>query len=140
MGEFLEFLIRHWALTSAFLVVLFLLVIVELKRKTLGYKDVGSNEAIRLINQQNAVVLDVREDGEFKSGHIINAVHIPLGVLESRTSELGEDRARPVVVICKSGQRSAQASVALVKQGFSNVYKLSGGMMAWQSANMPVVK
>jgi rhodanese-related sulfurtransferase len=140
MRDFALFVLDHWILSSAFVVILFLLVINEMKRKVLGYKDVPPADAVRLINREDALVLDVREENEFKSGHIINAVHIPVGLMESRINELESHRERAILVACRSGQRAAKAAVMLNRQGFSNVYKLAGGMMAWESASLPVEK
>jgi rhodanese-related sulfurtransferase len=103
-------------------------------------REVGVVEAVQLINRQDAAVLDVREPGEFKSGHIPNARNIPVGVLGERTKELEKLKAKPVLLTCASGNRSATAAGSLRKAGFEQVYALAGGMGAWQQAGMPVEK
>lgn len=105
-----------------------------------GVKEVNTAEAIELINHKNALVLDVREDSEFKSGHILNAKWIPLGKLADRTGELERYREQPVVVVCRSGNRSASACATLGKLGFTQAYNLSGGVMGWQKSNLPLEK
>jgi rhodanese-related sulfurtransferase len=105
-----------------------------------GIKEVDCQGAMQLINHKQAIVLDVREDSEYKSGHVLNAKHIPLGKLGQRLGELEKYRDQPVVVICRSGNRSCTASAQLGKQGFSQVYNLNGGVMAWQKANLPLEK
>lgn len=105
-----------------------------------GIKDVNTVEAIELINHKNAVVLDVREDSEYKSGHLINSRWIPLGKLVSRVGELERYRDRPVVVVCRSGNRSATACSLLGKQGFTQTYNLTGGVVGWQKSNLPLEK
>lgn len=105
-----------------------------------GIKEVNSTEALQLINHKNALLLDVREEAEFKSGHILNAKWIPLGKLSSRLGELEKYREQPIVVVCRSGQRSASACSTLAKQGFPQAYNLSGGVMAWQKSNLPLEK
>ena len=105
-----------------------------------GVKDVDVVEALQLINHKNAVILDVREESEYKSGHILNAKWIPLGKLAGRIGELERYRAQPIVVVCRSGQRSASACVALGKQGFAQAHNLSGGVMGWQKSNLPLEK
>jgi rhodanese-related sulfurtransferase len=134
------FVSNHWVLVSLFVMVLIALVFTELRRGSLGFKDLNPNDTVRLMNSEDAALLDVRDDTEFKSGHVLNAIHIPLGLLESRIRELEAHREKPIVVYCRTGQRSAQASAILGKQGFTKVYKMSGGILAWQSANMPLVK
>jgi len=105
-----------------------------------GVKEVGSAGALQLINHKNAFVLDVREESEFNTGHILNSRQIPLGKLGERIGELERYREQPIVVVCRSGQRTTAACVLLGKQGFSQVYNLAGGILAWQKANLPLEK
>lgn len=105
-----------------------------------GVKEVGSGEALQLINHKNALVLDVRDENEFNTGHILNSMQIPLGKLRERIGELERYRERPIVVVCRSGQRTTAACVLLGKQGFGQVYNLAGGVLAWQKAGLPLEK
>lgn len=105
-----------------------------------GLKEVNTVEAIELINHKNALVLDVREDSEYKNGHILNAKWIPLGSLSGRTGELEKYREQPIVVVCRSGNRSASACATLGKLGFTQAYNLAGGVMDWQKSNLPLEK
>lgn len=105
-----------------------------------GVNEVNAAEALNLINHKNALVLDVREDSEFKSGHLLNAKWIPLGRLVDRIGELERYREQPIVVVCRSGARSASACATLSKQGFTQAYNLSGGVMGWQKSNLPLEK
>lgn len=138
MGQYLEFAGNHPLLVAALIAVIVMLIMNEFKRKLLGFNEVSLNDAVRLINQDDALVLDVREDSEFRDGHIINAVNIPLGLLEGRLNEIEQYKEKPVVVCCRSGQRAAKAGAVLRRQGFTSIHKLNGGMMAWVDANMPV--
>ena len=135
-----EFVSHHWMLVLALVVIAVLLVLDVYKRKLLGFQDIKPQEAVRLINHEGAVPLDVRDDQEYHEGHILNALHVPNGLIEKRLTELEPYKTQALIVYCRSGQRSAQASAALRKQGFERIYKLSGGMMAWRSADLPVVK
>jgi len=83
-------------------------------------------------------ILDVREAEEFSGplGHIAGATWIPMAALPERLGEL--DRARPVVAVCRSGARSAQAAVLMGKAGFTQVANLAGGMLRWRAAGHPV--
>lgn len=103
-----------------------------------GVKEVGIAEALQLINHKNALVLDVREESEFNAGHILNSRLIPLGKLKERIGDLERYREQPIVVVCRSGHRTTSACVLLGKLGFSQVYNLAGGMLAWQKANLPL--
>ena len=94
--------------------------------------------ATRLINDTNAVVLDVRAPGEFEAGHLPNARNIPLDDLERRSVDL--PAGRPVIVCCATGVRSAKAAASLRKAGRQDVFNLDGGLNAWRQAGLPVVK
>lgn len=105
-----------------------------------GVKDVDINGALQLINHKNAFVLDVREPAEYESGHLLNAKLVPLGKLKERANELEKHKDKPVVVVCRSGNRSGTACAILTKLGFTQTYNMMGGMMAWQKSNLPVQK
>lgn len=105
-----------------------------------GIREVDTVSAMNLINRKNALVLDVREQGEYAAGHIINSRLIPLGKLKERIGELEKYRERPIVVVCRSGARSCAAAALLNKQGFTQAYALGGGVPAWLKANLPLEK
>jgi len=85
-------------------------------------------------------VLDVREPAEFAAGHVLNAQLIPLGQLKERINELEKYRDQPMVVVCRSGNRSGNACALLSKAGYAQAYNMAGGMTAWQSSKLPTVK
>lgn len=105
-----------------------------------GIKEVNSAAALQLINHKNAVVLDVRESSEYDAGHLLNSKLLPLGKLKERMGELEKYKNQPIVVVCRSGNRSGTACFILGKQGFSQVYNLAGGVQAWQKSNLPLEK
>lgn len=105
-----------------------------------GIKEVNCTEAMQLINHKNALVLDVRESKEYDGGHVLNSKLISLGNLRDRVGELEKYRDQPIIVMCRSGNRSAMACAMLGKQGFTQVYNLAGGVIAWQKANLPLRK
>ena len=105
-----------------------------------GIREVDCTAALQLINHKNAVVLDVREGDEYKGGHILNSMHIPLGKLNERIGELEKHKEQPVVVVCRTGNRSAGACATLGKHSFGQAYNLTGGILAWQKANLPLRK
>lgn len=105
-----------------------------------GARDVSPAEAVLLINRENAIVLDVREENEFAAGHIPDARNIPLSKLTERANELRKFQQKPVVVNCQGGVRSANACGQLKKAGFTNLYNLRGGISAWNEAKLPVAK
>jgi len=102
--------------------------------------EVGPVDAVMLINRKDAVVLDVRDDAEYASGHITNARHIPEKHLEERMKDLEKFKTKPVIVSCASGRRAAVVADALRKQGFADVVALRGGIGGWLQAGMPLEK
>src|SRR5574340_192987 len=105
-----------------------------------GIKEVDCTAALQLINHKNALVLDVREDSEYQLGHILNSTLIPLGKLNERIGELEKYKELPIVVVCRSGNRSGTACTLLGKRGFTQAYNLAGGVTAWQKASLPLEK
>ena len=138
MQPIIEFLVQHWVLSSAFVTVLVLMALNELWTALRGEKQLPPLDAVRLINDQNPVVLDARGPAEFKKGHILNAINIPAARIEERVSELAKYKERPILCYCALGTASPQACVRLRKLGFATVYSLKGGLNAWQGASLPV--
>ena len=103
-----------------------------------GGKGISVTDATLLINREDAVVVDVRETGEWSAGHIPNARHIALGQLDNRIGELDKLKAKPVIVCCASGNRSSSACGKFKKAGFERVFNLNGGIRAWTDAGLPV--
>lgn len=138
MDQFFAFVAAHWQLFAALAVILAMIVYSYAGHSLRGYKSASPMEATQLLNREDALLLDVREDNEFKQGHIMGARHVPLRLLSERLKDLEAYRERPVIVSCRSGQRSARAATTLKKHGFNRVYNLAGGVMAWQDANLPL--
>lgn len=89
----------------------------------------------RLRGSNPPYLLDVRQPDEYQAGHIAGAVLIPLNQLDSRLDELPRDRE--IICVCRSGSRSGTATRRLNSAGFT-AFNLSGGMIAWQRAGLPV--
>jgi rhodanese-related sulfurtransferase len=94
-------------------------------------------EAVRLMNREKAVVIDVSEPGEYAAGHIVGSRNIPIGRLEV-APELPKNKSLPVVLVCASGKRAATAAKALQAKGYTQAVVLAGGMAGWKAANLPV--
>ncbi len=105
-------------------------------KRSSGVGEVGVEEARRKLETGEAVVLDVRQPGEWRGGHIAEALHIPLGELGARVAEIPRDRE--VLTICRSGNRSKSAAEALGREGFRSVASVAGGMKDWESHGYPV--
>ena len=92
--------------------------------------DISVDEALRLWQNKEAIIIDVRTPGEYRDGHIPGVVNIPLDELEKRIGEIPKDKK--VVLICRTGNRSAQGTRLLRSKGFNNVYNSTGGMSTWK--------
>ena len=98
----------------------------------------GHLAATRMINDQDAVVLEVRSSNEFAAGHLPQARNIPVEDVAKRAAELAANK--PVIIYCQSGNRAGKAAAALRATGREQVYVLDGGLQGWQQAGLPVVK
>ncbi|MCO6412935.1 MAG: rhodanese-like domain-containing protein [Thiogranum sp.] len=137
-ARIIEFIGNHPLLFVAFFGTLGLLIGSEISRRLSGMKSIGPMEATQLSNREDAVFLDIREEVEYRAGHIPESIHIPMKQLPDRVAELNKHKGRPVIAYCRSGSRSNSAGSLLKKHGFENVYNLGGGIMAWQKANLPL--
>ncbi len=135
----IQFIQDNWMLAALAVASGAMLMWTFIGSKLSGVEQADTLKATRLFNN-DALVLDVREDKEFASGHIPKAKHIPLGKLSSRMQELDKFKTQPILVTCRSGQRSARACSMLKKAGFEAVYNLAGGILAWERANLPTTK
>jgi rhodanese-related sulfurtransferase len=134
----LDFLLTNWMLVLTAAVSGFFLLWPQLKGKG-GAGSVGTVEAVRLINREKAVLIDVSEPEEFAKGHPNGARNVPLGRLEG-AKELPTNKALPLVVVCPTGARASRAVGLLRKAGYANAQSLAGGTNAWREANLPIEK
>ena len=125
-------------LASALGAVAVLLILNEMSGVVTGEKRLSPPEVVRLINDAQALIVDVRAPGDYKKGHILNAVNLPQAKLAERISELGKDTARPIVLYCALGGVSAQAAHTLRKAGYTQAWPLAGGLNGWLAASLPV--
>ena len=136
MARIVEFLINHWMLSTAWVV---LLAVLMSYMKALAGKKVSPHEATMLVNRSKGILLDIRERVEFEKGHIVEAVNIPLSKLSERMVELEKRKDSPIIVVCQMGHQSGDAVKALEAGGFSQVSRMSGGLSEWQQQNLPLV-
>jgi rhodanese-related sulfurtransferase len=136
MGLFLEFIAEQWIVASALAVCIALLIRHESAK---GGPTLSPQQLINQVNQQQAVVVDLRDASEFGQGHIVDAVNIPHAKLAGRVSELASYKDRPIVLVCKMGQHSGAAGKLLGAQGFQQISRLSGGIMEWKNLQLPLI-
>jgi rhodanese-related sulfurtransferase len=104
-----------------------------------GGARVSVVDAVRLINREKAVLIDISDPAEYAAGHAVGAKSVPLASLET-SRELPKNKSLPVVVVCPNGARAPRAVAVLKKLGFENSTALAGGLAAWRAANLPTEK
>lgn len=134
--SWLDFIVEQWVLFSLLLVLVVAFLTLESRK---GGAAVTQSQATRLINNDEAVLIDLREAKEYKAGHIVDAVHVPYANLSSRLDDLEKYRGKQLILVDKMGQHAGAAGKTLRDKGF-NVVRLQGGMVDWLHQNLPVVK
>lgn len=136
-GSLLSFLIENWALILLAVVSGSMLLWPTLSGGGAG--AVSPTDAVRLINQEKAVLIDVCDPAEFAAGHVAGARSVPLATIASGKG-LPANKALPLVVVCATGARSSRAVAQLRKAGYDKARSLAGGINAWRAANLPTEK
>jgi len=139
MNRFLEYTTHHPFLVAAAAILAILAIVFEIRQRAAGAFVVAPGDAVRLANG-GALILDVRESGDYDAGHIIDARHVPAAEIGQRAESFKKYKEKPVLVYCESGSASAGAARALRASGFSKVVTLKGGLGGWRQENLPLVK
>ena len=133
----MKFIIDNWMLILMAAASGGLLLFQAFQSKIGG--GVATNEAVRLINRDKGVLIDVCEPAEFAAGHAVGARNIPLGALDGAKA-LPTNKALPLLLLCASGARAGRAAAQLRKAGFENAVAVNGGLPAWREAGLPIEK
>lgn len=138
MEQLTQFTTNHWQLVLALVVILVTIFINELVSQKKRGNELSTSAAIEMINHENAVIIDLRDADAFRSGHIIDAIHAP-------SDDLGEKRmekykTKPIILVCARGLQSAALATKLRAKGFTQPMVLAGGITAWQTADLPLIK
>jgi len=135
--QIIEFIGNHYILVSVFIALLGAFLYNEGR---LGGAVVSPSEMVTLINHDHALVLDIRNQNEFNTGHIVDAKNIPFASIDSRIADLERYKGLPVVIVCKMGQQSGAVGKKLRAAGFENTLRLRGGLAEWTGSNLPLVR
>lgn len=136
MALIFEFLAQQWILVAALLAVIAMLIMHEGRKSG---PSLTPQQAINLVNAEQGVFLDLRDAAEFSKGHIVDAVNIPSTKLPERMAELEKYKNKPIVLVCKMGQQAGAAGKQLKAAEYTQVYKMTGGMMEWGNLQLPKV-
>lgn len=140
LHQLIQFVIKHWILVAAFIVVMILIVIEEIRAQSAGGERLSATSAVQLMNREDAVVIDLRDANAFRDGHIVNAKNIALADFDRHIEKLNAYRNRPIILVDAMGLKTVSIAQRLKKEGFEKVMTLKGGIEAWKTDNMPLVK
>lgn len=138
MQQLTEFVTHHPILFTVLGLILLALLANEWLIVRRGGTRLSAADAVRLINDRDAQVIDLRAVADYKRGHILNAVNVPLAKLDEHLPQLRKHPERPVLLYCALGSVSLQAGAKLRAAGLTEVFPLVGGINAWQSAGLPL--
>lgn len=139
MAQFFEFVGNHPLLWMGFAAVLGMVIYTEYSRVASGVQALSPFAATKLLNQGDAIVIDVRDEKEYKAGHVLNARNLPVGSLDKRLIEVEKFKDKEIVLYCDNGMRASRAASKMKKDGFLKLHSIAGGMAAWEKANLPTV-
>lgn len=138
MERYLEFILNHYLLSLALAVVTFLLIQELIETASRKFTLISPAIAVAKMNTSETTVIDVRDGADFIKGHIESAINMPLDKLGEQIAQSKINPETPVLVICQTGTRSTPACKLLTKQGYTNVFCLTGGMQAWEDDKLPI--
>lgn len=141
MQEYIEFFQEHSLLSLAWVGLFVGVIVTSVKMKLSNVQQISHHQAIQLMNNESAVVIDVRNRDNYKQGHIVKALHVNLSeIKENKIQRLGKYKEQPVIAVCDMGMQAEQAATMMAKQGFTQLYSLKGGMNEWQSQHLPTTR
>ena len=135
MTEIMDFLLEQWIFSGTLAALVALLIYGERPKK---YQIVDTNGAVTLMDDDDLIILDIREEKERAAGFISSATHIPMAQVKGKLDSL--DKNKKILTYCKNGMRSKSTAELLCKNQFNRVYNLKGGFDAWQAAGLPIKK
>lgn len=138
MEQVYEFISNHPVLSGAFIILLIAWLGWEIARLGRKWRELDSLAAVRLINQDDTVVIDVSNSTDYAKGHIVGAINVTQSRIESGNKELLKLSERPILVYCKNGQSSPAVANKLVALGFTQVNVLAGGLAQWLADQQPI--
>ena len=134
--EFIQFLQGELLLTGTLFALIILLIVNIYSEKYRKYQVVDTNGAVSLMDDDELIILDVREEKERSVGFLTNYLNIPMGQVKAKMDSL--DKSKNILVYCKSGTRSDRIADILSKNDFQKVSSLKGGFNAWLKADLPI--
>lgn len=143
MSEIFDFLLRHWELSTLFVVVAAAYVLLELRTRSQGVGQLAPEQVVQMMNHQGAVVIDLRAEAEFKEAHIIRSLNLPYAQLEHNFTKLNAHKNKKIIVVTGPSQSEALQMLKKLQSLGAKDFDLNvlqGGIPAWRSAQLPLQK
>ena len=140
MEHFPEFVANHLLLFVLLVSVLILLFWNLFGTAMSGIIQINPRETVRMLNHEDAVLVDIRKPGDFGKGHILGAVNIPVDRIGEQQTEMAKYKGQSVIICCENGNDSIRAGRVLKMPGFEKIFCIKGGLQAWRAANLPLAR
>ena len=140
MTHVFQFLGNHWLLCGAFLAMLTVILFLEAQASTSNEDKLTPQSATQLINRHDALLIDIRDSSAYRHGHIVNSLNIPSMEWDSQQNKLQKYQGKPIILVDALGQKVQTYVTKLKKSGFTQVKTLAGGINAWRTEKLPLVK
>lgn len=142
MQEYIDFITNNILVCFVWVALVGMLISMLHKTITAKYDFVDPQEVIRLMNRDEAVVIDIRVREDFRSGHITDSINVSNKdiLTNNLTDSVSKYKDSPVIVVCNNGQDAMKAANKLIEDGFIDVKVLKNGLLAWSKTNIPLVQ
>lgn len=138
MEQLGQFIVNHWPLWLTLVIILALIALNERLTQKKRAKELTPQAAVNLINHDDAIVFDLREAEAFRNGHIIDAIRVTAS--DFNEQRMDKYKTKPLILVCARGLQSGPLATQLKQKGFEQPMVLAGGISAWQTAALPLVK
>lgn len=141
MQEIMQFVSRHPVLCLGWVALFGAVLFTSFKGFASKVKVISRGEATRLINKEDAVIVDLRQRDDFRKGHIAGSVNLLANDIKANNvGELEKSKSKPIIVVDGSGMQAQEPANALIKAGFEQVFVLKEGVAGWSGENLPLVR
>ena len=140
MEQYITFFSHHPMLSLAWIALVVIILVSTIKMKMSAIKVISTQDLTFLVNRDDGLVVDIREEKDFKAKHIIDSVHLSKDKSSKNDfSSLENNKDKPIIVVCNAGISAQGVASQLLKAGFSQVNVLKGGINAWIGAGLPLI-
>jgi len=137
---FIKFVIEYWYLFAMLAVVIILLCFDPVVKGASVAKMVSPLHLPQIQSRKSAIVVDVNEPKDYKHGHIVQSINLPISKISNSLGVLKQKKDKPIIITCETGGNSSRAAAVLRKNDFTDLYILNGGLAAWKKENLPLEK